>query len=162
MAVENLRAGQDFEELIDTYTIFITEKDFYGAGEPLYDIQRFNLTSGKPFEDGDYILYVNGEYRGESALGKLMHDFFCSNPDDMYYRIMADRTGYLKRTREGVETMCKAFEESRLDSAITASIDTYREFGLDDENIVKKIMERFGITLESAIRYVNEASLMMA
>ena len=58
--------------------------------------------------------------------------------------------------------LSKAFEDARLDSAITASIDTYKEFGLDDEKIVKKIMERFGISFESAIRYVNEANLTMA
>ena len=28
--IENLDAGQEFEELPDTYTIFITETDFYG------------------------------------------------------------------------------------------------------------------------------------
>ena len=36
--VENLDAGQEFNDLPDTYTIFITEEDFYGMGEPLYVI----------------------------------------------------------------------------------------------------------------------------
>ena len=27
--------------------------------------------TGKSFEDGEHILYVNGEYRGDSAIGKL-------------------------------------------------------------------------------------------
>ena len=40
--VENLDAGQDFDQLPDTYAIFITEKDFYGKGEPIYFIQRMN------------------------------------------------------------------------------------------------------------------------
>ena len=35
MDVENLDKGQEFEELPDTYTIFITEKDFFGKGEPI-------------------------------------------------------------------------------------------------------------------------------
>ena len=35
MDIENLDAGQEFTELPDTYTIFITEKDFYGKGEPI-------------------------------------------------------------------------------------------------------------------------------
>ncbi|MCI8714149.1 MAG: hypothetical protein HFH23_18365 [Ruminococcus sp.] len=38
------------------------------------------------------ILYVNGEYRGDSALGKLMHDFKCINADDMNFELMANRT----------------------------------------------------------------------
>ena len=52
MDVENLDAGQEFKELPDTYTIFITEKDFYGKGEPLYLIQNINCTLGEPFDDG--------------------------------------------------------------------------------------------------------------
>ena len=83
--IENLDAGQEFNELPDTYTIFITEKDFYGMGEPLYVIERMNLTTGKGFGDGEHILYVNGEYRGESDLGKLMHDFNCTEADDMNF-----------------------------------------------------------------------------
>ncbi len=31
--IENLHSGQDFNDLPETYTIFITEKDFYGKGE---------------------------------------------------------------------------------------------------------------------------------
>ena len=28
-----------------------------------------------PFDDGCNIMYVNGDYRGDDPLGKLMHDF---------------------------------------------------------------------------------------
>ena len=34
---------------------------------------------------GTHILYVNGEYRGDSDLGKLMHDFNCMDAEDMYF-----------------------------------------------------------------------------
>lgn len=113
MDVENLDAGQEFKELPDTYTIFITEKDFYGKGKPLYLIQNINCTLGEPFEDGAYIIYVNGEYRGDDELGLLMHDFNCTEADDMYYELMAERTKYLKENPEGVSIMCKAMEEMR-------------------------------------------------
>lgn len=69
MDIENLDAGEDFTKLPDTYVIFITEKDFYGKGAPVYVIQNMNLTTGEAFEDGTYILYVNGEYRGNDAYG---------------------------------------------------------------------------------------------
>lgn len=162
MAVENLNAGQDFESLVDTYTIFITEKDFYGQGAPLYDIQRVNLTSQKLFDDGDFIIYVNGEYRGDSEIGKLMHDFSCSDPEDMYFKIMADRVRYLKGTKEGVDTMSNAFEELRLDSAIASAVDTYKECGWKDDQIVKRITEKFGITFDTATMYMNEANQVTA
>lgn len=116
MDIENLHSGQEFKELPDTYTIFITEKDFYGQGEPVYLIERINLTIGKSFEDGEHILYVNGEYRGESDLGKLMHDFNCTRADDMNFELMADRTRYLKENPKGVNEMCRIMEDMRNES----------------------------------------------
>ena len=111
--IENLNASQKFSELPDTYTIFITEKDFFGKGEPIYVIERINLTTGDPFADGEHILYVNGEYRGESDIGKLMHDFNCTDADDMNFELMAERTRYLKENPEGVSEMCKVIEDMR-------------------------------------------------
>ena len=113
MDIENLDAGQDFNELPDTYTIFITEKDFYGKGKPLYLVQNINCTLGEAFCDGAYIIYVNGEYRGNDELGMLMHDFNCTEAGDMHYDLMAERTKYLKENPEGVNIMCKAMEEMR-------------------------------------------------
>lgn len=113
MDIENLDAGQEFHELPDTFTIFITEKDFYGQGEPVYFIERMNLTTGKPFADGEHILYVNGEYRGDSDVGRLMHDFNCTDAGDMNFELMADRTRYLKENPKGVSEMCKVIEDMR-------------------------------------------------
>ena len=116
MDVENLDAGQKFTELPETYTIFIVEKDFYGMGKPVYSIERMNLDTGRPFEDGEHILYVNGEYRGDSDIGKLMHDFSCTDADDMNFELMAERTRYLKENPKGVSEMCKVMEDMRKES----------------------------------------------
>ena len=113
MDIENLDAGQDFDELPETYTIFITENDVLGKGCAVYRIDRVNTTTGEPFEDGSHILYVNGAYRDDSELGLLMHDFSCSNPDEMRLELMRDTARYYKETEEGVEYMCRAFEEVR-------------------------------------------------
>ncbi len=106
----------EFKELPDTYTIFIIEKDFYGQSEAVYPIERINLATGKSFEDGEHILYVNGEYRGESDIGKLMHDFNCTQAADMNFELMANRTRYLKENPKGVSEMCKIMEDMRSES----------------------------------------------
>ena len=118
MDVENLDKGQEFEELPDTYTIFITEKDFFGKGEPIYIIDRVNITSDEKFDDGQHIIYVNGEYEGDSDIGKLMHDFRCTNAADMNYDLLAKKTRYYKEDPKGVSEMCKAMEDMRKDQAI--------------------------------------------
>lgn len=123
MDVENLDAGRDFEELPDTYVVLITEKDFYGLGESVYLIERVNLSTGKPFGDGEHIIYVNGEYRGESEIGKLMHDFNCTDAGDMNFALLADRTRYLKESPKGVSEMCKVIEEMRREERLEGRLE---------------------------------------
>ena len=116
MDVENLDEKQEYRELPDTYVIFITENDYYKVGKPVYVIQNINLTLGKPFDDGAHILYVNGEYRDDSDIGKLMHDFNCTSADDMHFSILAEKTRYLKENPKGVSEMCKVMEDLRDES----------------------------------------------
>ena len=106
----------------ETFTIFITEKDFYGEGEPIYFIERMNITTGKPFADGEHILYVNGEYRGDSDIGKLMHDFNCTDAADMNFKLLADRTRYLKENPKGVSEMCKVIEDMRKEERVEVAL----------------------------------------
>lgn len=49
-----------------------------------------------------YIIYVNSQIKDETALGKLMHDFACTNAKDMYYEVLADRVHYFKEDEKGV------------------------------------------------------------
>lgn len=150
--VENLDAGQDFDQLPDTYTIFITEKDFYGMGKSIYRIERMNLDTGKPFEDGEHILYVNGEYRDNSDIGKLMHDFNCTDADDMNFELMAERTRYLKENPEGVGQMCKVIEDMRKEEREEGMKEGMRTAALrmlaDGTLALEKIAEYVGLPLD--------------
>lgn len=108
-----LEKGEDFDNLPETYVVFITENDVMRKGKPLYQIERCIVETGERFEDGTHILYVNGAYRDESPIGKLMHDFSCTNPSDMYYGVLADRVKFFKESKEGIAVMCKAMEDMR-------------------------------------------------
>ncbi len=111
-----LKKGEDFDKLPETWVIFITENDVMGKGLPLYPIERCFLGTGERFEDGSHILYVNGAYRGDTPIGKLMHDFSCTDAADMYYGTLADRVRFFKESKEGIEIMCKAMEDMRNES----------------------------------------------
>lgn len=108
-----LRKSERFDELPETWVIFITEHDVMEKGFPLYHIDRVIAETGGLFDDGEHILYVNGAYRGDSPVGKLMHDFSCTNPADMYYGVLADRVRFFKESEEGVAIMCRVMEEMR-------------------------------------------------
>ncbi|MCR5238331.1 MAG: Rpn family recombination-promoting nuclease/putative transposase [Lachnospiraceae bacterium] len=106
-----LKASQDFEKLPETYVIFITEHDALGEGEPIYNIDRTVKQTGKPFGDMAHIIYVNGENKSRTKLGKLMQDFHCTEAKDMNYKILADRVRYFKETQKGKDEMCAIVEE---------------------------------------------------
>ena len=116
MDVNLLEKGNDFEALPETYVIFITENDVIGLGEAVYEIERCFVKSGKRFGDGSHILYVNGSYRDDSPVGKLMRDFSCTDPSDMCYNVLADRARFFKESKEGIAVMCKVLDDMRRQS----------------------------------------------
>ena len=112
----SLKKKKDFSQLPETYIIFITENDYYGLGQPFYKVRKtIELATTDstylPFDDGCNIIYVNGKYRGNDALGKLMHDFCTPNADEMNYSELAEKVRYHKQETEGVRTMCRIVED---------------------------------------------------
>ena len=69
------------------------------------------METGQPVDDGAHIIYVNGEYRGDDAVGWLMHDFFCTQVKDMHYPVLAERVRQFKESDEGVSSMSKIWDE---------------------------------------------------
>ena len=107
-----LNPGDKFDELPESYIIFITEHDVLKGGKPLYTVNRtISELDHAIFADGSHIIYVNGEIRNGTALGELMQDFFCKDPREMHYTVLSDRAGYFKKDKEGVDTMCKLVED---------------------------------------------------
>ncbi|EOS36669.1 hypothetical protein C804_00548 [Lachnospiraceae bacterium A4] len=118
-----LKAGDDTEDIPDSYVIFITENDVMKGKQPIYPVERY-VTIGENkvlFDDGSHIIYVNGKYRGNDEIGKLMHDFSCTNPDDMNYETLAKKARYFKQDEKGVAAMCKIMEDMRNEAAREAA-----------------------------------------
>ena len=118
-----LKAGDDTEDIPDSYVIFITENDVMKGNQPIYPVERY-VTIGENkvlFGDGSHIIYVNGKYRGNDEIGKLMHDFSCTNPDDMNYETLAKKARYFKQDEKGVAAMCKIMEDMRNEAAREAA-----------------------------------------
>lgn len=136
-----LQPNEDFSKLPETFVIFITENDVIGENVPIYTIDREITNIGKPFDDGEHIIYVNGADKNAStALGKLMHDFFCTDADDMYYKELADKVRYFKENEEGVESMCQVMENMRNETAWKTKVESvlrWLAMGLPHEQIAK-------------------------
>ena len=147
-----LEKGEDFESLPETYVVFITENDVMKKGKPLYKVERCIMETGEKFGDGSHIVYVNGAYRDETPIGKLMYDFSCTNPADMHYETLADRVRFFKESKEGVAIMCKVMEDMRNESLKEGIKEGIKATALrmlkTGEFTLEKIAEISGLPLE--------------
>lgn len=150
-----LKEGQDFSELRDSYMVFITQTDIFGHGLPFYTVNRHFEETDDKFDDGSHIVYVNGSYKGDDAVGRLMHDFGCKKSKDIYYSELAKGVKHFKE-EGGRKAMCEAVEkyaekraaikvkeERNLITQIVAALVA----GKDNDTIIKEL----NCTLEQII-----------
>ena len=132
--------GDGYDALNETYIIFITERDVLKRNLPIYHINRIIEETGEAFGDEAHIIYVNSQIKDETALGKLMHDFSCTDPEDMKYPVLAERVKYFKEDTKGVTTMCRALERMRDETIHEKAVDVALSMladGLPYEQIAK-------------------------
>lgn len=144
-----LRAGQEFKEIHDSYVIFITADDVIGAGCPLYHIDRMIRETGAYFGDGSHILYVNGSIMDDNdPVGRLMHDFRCLSPADMFYPVLARQVKFFKETEGGQEIMCQVFEELAEKRVIEEKKESARRMIVKGKLTVEEIAEYTDLSVE--------------
>ena len=147
MDASSLEEKRPFTDLPTSYVIFITEKDYYRKGLPLYHIDRVVAETGEEYGDRAHILYVNGSYEGEDPLGLLMADFRSSDPTRMHYAELADRVNDLKNSEDEVKKMCRAmeitYEEGRMEGYVRNIRSLMRKLGISAEEAMDDL-EIFG------------------
>ena len=135
-----LNHGEDYDQLPETFIIFITREDVMKAGLPVYHIERTIEETKEAFGDQAHILYVNARIQEDTRLGRLMHDLQCKEADQMYSKILAEQVRKLKETPEGVSEMCeimdRIYQEGREEAQIEIAWELRAE-GFPTERIAK-------------------------
>ena len=156
-----LNPGDFFDNLPETYVIFITKNDVLGYNLPINHIRRRSNETGEIFEDGQHILYVNSKKQDDTELGRLMHDLHCKEADEMYSNILATRVHQLKETEEGVNQMCQELEEIYNEGEQKGELKKAREttlalleMGMSAEQIAKAV----NLSIETIQNWISEAS----
>lgn len=167
-----IRKGMAYNDYPETYVIFITQNDVLGDGLPIYHIRRHIEENGKLFDDGQQIIYVNGENTDTStALGQLMADMQQKDAAKISNKILADKMNILKKGRT-FETMCREIEKLTADvtaevaakvtaeeqkKAIKKLAKVCRDFGLGPDAISQKLVSEYAISETEAKAYATEA-----
>lgn len=139
-----LKESQPLKELKDSYVIFIYKRDKFGKGLPLYHVDRYIKETEETFGDGSHIIYVNGSYKGDDAIGKLVSDFHQTDSEKMYYSELADGVEHYKETEKGRGNMSEAVEKYAREYAEECVI-------VEKITSVKNLMNNMKLTLEQAL-----------
>ena len=151
-----------FKDLPESYVIMITETDVLKMGKPLYIIDRYICEGDEPpvaFGDGSHIIYVNGAIHDDTPLGKLMHDFFCTNPADMHYKNLAELTHYFKTDKGGIQAMSnlsyEIFREGQTLGTDNAILTTLKNVIINAKTTVEDAMNIMGIPDDKRTYYAE-------
>ena len=144
--MNTLNPGEPFDNLPETYIIFITRNDVLGYNRAICHINRKVEEENEPFKDEAHIIYVNSKKQENTELGRLMHDLHCKKAGDMYSKILASRVYELKETEKGVREMCREMEEIYSEGREEGGQEKAREIvlslaemGMPIEQIVKAV-----------------------
>ena len=153
---KSMKPGIPYKKQSQTAVIFIMEEDYYGLKKAVYHIQRFVEETGQSFQDGAMIMYVNGRYRGNDAIGRLMHDFNQKDYRKMHNKVLREKVRKLKETKEGKEKMCKLFEEIENRGRKEGKKEG-KALGKKEATLysIKQMMKEFAIDIEKAMNVLN-------
>lgn len=119
-----------------------------GKNLPIYHIDRRIEETGELFGDEAHIIYVNGQIKDSTPLGKQMHDLSCTNPDDMNYKELADRARYFKTDKEEKKAMSKIVEDIVEKEMREERIEIAKNLLNNGKLTLEEIAECSGLTLE--------------
>ena len=110
LTVHSLGAGgRNYDRMPKRVVIFICDVDVGKRGEAVYDYSR-RSADGMMLGDGGRIVFVNGEYRSDDAIGRLMADMDQSDPERAFNEEVRESLTMLAG-EEGLKEMSDAMEK---------------------------------------------------
>lgn len=143
--------GENYKNLTDTYIIFITSFDPFGDNSPIDEIELSYKYSKKRISDGSHRIFVNGNNQNKkTALGRLMYDLQCSDPNKMQTKELKKSVEYYKNTERGRIEMCEELQKIVDEESEKIAMETKKE-------VVKtSLEEKLPIEIIKRIAKVNE------
>ena len=109
---QEIKKSSEYEEVPESYIVFMCEGDYFKKGLPIYHLKLTNKETKEEVDIGQEMIYVNGDYQDEeTVLGRLIHDFHCIDPNEMYSEVLKKWVKYYKEERKGVIEMCEICEQ---------------------------------------------------
>lgn len=184
--VKLLSVGDKYEELPEYISIWILPYDPFGQNRMLYTVQNFVAEDTQiVYNDGvkKLFLYVGGEVGGNEELKNLLHYFSESDATNVVdtgleqlhsivetvkgnrelgerFMTVQDIIYYEKKEsfEEGInEGIQQGIQQTREEN-ILVLMDSLKELGISEEQIVEKLMEKYSLSFDEAKTYLNQSN----
>lgn len=150
-----LEKGMDVKNIPDNFVICITAWDPFGEGLPIYHRRGRIDETGAPCENGAHEIYVNGAWRGDDALGRLMSDLHSLTSQGMHYPALANVVHRFKETEEGRMEMYEGMKDfaQELTKYVRSEVTKEVQFTIaksmieDGSNPIEKIAQWLDLSL---------------
>ena len=143
-----LKENDPFKILKDSYVIFIYKHDKFGKGLPIYRAKRVISDINEPLNDGSHIVYVNGNYKGNDEIGKIMADFRSTSSEGMNFKELADGLHHFKETEEGRDIMCESVKKYAEDYKTEDKIITVQNLMTNMKWTLDETLNNMGVSDE--------------
>ena len=104
--VTDIPKNGSWQKLRETYIIFLTDRDYPGGNQPVYEYEVLPKNHDTRMDFGIHYLVVNGEWRRDDGIGRLMSDFDQADPFRIQDDVLAERCRNLKLDNKEVQEMC--------------------------------------------------------
>ncbi len=135
LSLRGYSKGMSFDEIKDTYVIFIMDKDYLGGGLQIYYIANSVYNNNTRGVGGVHIIFLNTSYVTKDELGLLEIDLNTSNPEDMHSELFKDSAERFKKEgkmnmsvrEEVIEIFKDEIEESKAKARAEARAEALAE-----------------------------------
>lgn len=172
--LQTLDKGRHYKQLKPSYIIFICTFDLFGKGRHIYTFENICKEDNSiPLGDGTTKIFLNAGGRQNDVsreleafldyvAGKKTGDVFVEELDNAVRQakqnrewrheymtlLMRDQENFEKGIEKGME---KGIEKGK----IWGAVSTYRDFGLSDEVISKKLQEKYHLSEDETMEYLQ-------
>ena len=87
---------------------------------------------------------MNGNYKGNDEIGKLIQDFHAKSSAKMNFKELADGIHHYKETEEGRDVMCESVRKYAEEYSANKDVEK-----------VQIVMEKLKYTVEEALDFLN-------
>ena len=161
LTVHSLEVGSHgYADMPHRCVIFICNGDVVGKGRPVYDY-RWRLDDGEELGDGGCIVFVNGEYRNDDAIGRLMADMNQSDPERAFNTEVRGSLTILtgeEGTREMSDEMEKLYNEAKTEGKVEGKTELAAMMLKEGRYSLEEILKMTGLSAEQ----VSEAAAKYA